>query len=1839
MASYKTPNGTIVEESILREKYGSRFDELVSNGTFTLEEEEVVKKKDSDFPVQEEVTESITELETPDTSLDSSEEVVDLEEPEAIPDPVDTESKVLSDLQINPEEFNSWKEENLRPESKAYDFFKNILLTDEGEQFEDEEKIQKQVSSYLAQKLNKNLELIDESDEFSRKSLIEQNKKDSQTLLDNLKSYNKEAVLDEKEDRRKLLERQSKGLLTRGLSTGLDLLKSGANAAVQYSMGTAAALFSEADALLTSAGADKKGALAGISEAFLDAGQAWDLDLGQVKRSAFTQGKEVMYGGKEYIVSDTGVVYDAETNIRVDDIIPESDVIQIAKKAALIEDDVTNVDLGSSLSGIGSTLVNLYGLIKSGKGVSKALGVGPKLGMGIASFASSVADNMASVKDDLMAQGVSETEANDKAVVFGNAIATLDGLFSGLAGSNEKLLGSTKIVKDALFDLAKKKGKDFSKEQLKSKAKDLIKENAKELFIEEIPVLLSEKGINSVINYAAGVDARSGIEDLKRADLYETTLLTVGATTGIGSKKLLTNNQRNDIVRQLSQNTDGLEKAGAKLVDDGLLTKDEAAKAINEVKAMEYAEAKTSGAVKITENMLEAAALITKKEQLTKEKEQTDPSLVGDIDNRIASINKQLEQIKAKDDADVRDIIKNEKDAIQEQETGDILDAKPAESVQEVEEEVREPSIETEEKVTEKEVSDRKSRIDSKPKIFGDFHTDSKLPYGKAEIYDITSPDNKGVQTAQYNNPNTGTLDVIISSSGTSTNFVGFTRVYEGGKPTNKFTAKMESTGDAFKNMITSAESTLPPGSEVVETTSISLGGINAYEKSKILKPKLDSDGNVVTNPTKYSSATKESVAEKGTGAYNPFESSNQKEIDAEIIKIKEANPDINVRVEEVERKGPKIPPAPPGSKPRVTKKNIIIDLPVYETTKKSEQLESETTVEETEVVKEEVIDDKTKVETPVEDADIVLPTGNKFKDAITRFKKTYLTARKFLPKVWYNIIQNKTAQVQGDVDELSNLNRDYDKAINKIKDKNERQATEEAAQKLLAGEEVEVNEEVRDIVTQMRVMIDSFSRKLLNDPTISKKDKEKIKANLGNYLNRAYKIYDNNNWRGQVEMGLQNDILNSAKDYLRGQIKRETPGLSEAEVENKVDVAVDEILRGKEGSKWLFGTDVQGKNLKILTKKKKIPLQIRALMGEYTDVAQSFAKTIINLSSLTNTSQMLRDLTSVGLQTGILKTKDQRTPEFNYQIKGDGSKAFEEIAGLYTTKEIADQFNEMTDPKSVNPALATWYRIVSLNKYGKTILSPQTHAVNFFSNVGFAAVNGYGNVQELSKAYEAFRNLTRGKKFNRELYNKYIRLGLIDKSVGLSEARELFSDETFESAILRNIDKKGNNLLSKINSKLKKGFKKGFENPYQAEDDFWKIYAFENEKIRYSNALYNKKPSDLTETELSEVEKIAAENVKKVLPSYDQIPDGIKKLRAIPIVGSFVSFQYESYRTALNTIKLGMSELKDPKLRSAGAKRIGGSITYVGARNALLGFFGKTAGIGISGLIGALKPGSDEEDDEKEKKILMKRYLFEWQKNSDILPLDIKDGKFSFIDISGSDPHGAINKTINGMTDAESVSDAAITFFTESTIKPFLGGEMTAILLAEVLSNKTSKGGQIYRDGDPDDVKYEKQVDHIVKQVSPSAWRQYNKIIESDEKLSTAGQMAVGLKKYNLDINKQFGYKASSFKYDGPAKTKYAYKKAYNEAVENNASQEELNDIYENYKEEYDERYNDFYLDYISARDVFGVDVGKLAKTMTDIGVSKSKIRQIAYGNLPTLPKNPNLKTKKSSSLKVTGF
>ena len=199
----------------------------------------------------------------------------------------------------------------------------------------------------------------------------------------------------------------------------------------------------------------------------------------------------------------------------------------------------------------------------------------------------------------------------------------------------------------------------------------------------------------------------------------------------------------------------------------------------------------------------------------------------------------------------------------------------------------------------------------------------------KAIISDVSSPDEKGVVTAEYVNPDTGVVDVIISGVDEK-NFVGYVRVYENGKPTNMFTAKMESTGDAFKNMITSSEAKLPDNAEVVETTSISIGGLKTYNKSNLVE-KVGSDGNVVTRPTPYSDATKQSVEEKGQSAYNPFKTDDKAKAEAEVAKIETAYPGITATINE--RKGPPPPPPKIGEKAQPTTRkqvySISIDLPV----------------------------------------------------------------------------------------------------------------------------------------------------------------------------------------------------------------------------------------------------------------------------------------------------------------------------------------------------------------------------------------------------------------------------------------------------------------------------------------------------------------------------------------------------------------------------------------------------------------------------------------------------------------------------------------------------------------------------------------------------------------------------------------------------------------------------------------------------------------------------------------------------------------------------------------------
>jgi hypothetical protein len=109
-----------------------------------------------------------------------------------------------------------------------------------------------------------------------------------------------------------------------------------------------------------------------------------------------------------------------------------------------------------------------------------------------------------------------------------------------------------------------------------------------------------------------------------------------------------------------------------------------------------------------------------------------------------------------------------------------------------------------------------------------------------------------GIEFVQYSHPETGSLDVIVT--GTSDNdFVGFYRVYENGKPTNKWSSKFENQSrnkENFKTMISNAQDMLPEGHEYMEKTSISTDGLRVWNQQldRGYELQYDENGKLKTN-------------------------------------------------------------------------------------------------------------------------------------------------------------------------------------------------------------------------------------------------------------------------------------------------------------------------------------------------------------------------------------------------------------------------------------------------------------------------------------------------------------------------------------------------------------------------------------------------------------------------------------------------------------------------------------------------------------------------------------------------------------------------------------------------------------------------------------------------------------------------------------------------------------------------------------------------------------------------------------------------------------------------------
>ena len=730
--------------------------------------------------------------------------------------------------------------------------------------------------------------------------------------------------------------------------------------------------------------------------------------------------------------------------------------------------------------------------------------------------------------------------------------------------------------------------------------------------------------------------------------------------------------------------------------------------------------------------------------------------------------------------------------------------------------------------------------------------------------------------------------------------------------------------------------------------------------------------------------------------------------------------------------------------------------------------------------------------------------SGNWFTETFDRIRKSLFSGRGFLPKSVFQSEKNRKGKINEEVKIAQQNNKKYERLLKKeVKAGGDGSMINDAFSALINGKPVPPNvlsPEMMVLGKKMRFHIDRLSQELMDTgiyldvqgkigsvkkaskdgfveieilsdkgeivareqrkgkpedftvgSTIKYGSKENIRLNLGEYVNRAYKIYESKNWNEQVGT----DVKNRAKAYLMKQLdgtaahklaiqkaKDQNLNLTDQEVLERLAFQdVEQILASGELPTNWFNTGKMGTtNRAILSQRQDLAPEIRALMGEYTQPMQAYALSIVKQSQLVAGANFQVKVRESGLGKFLFEENDPATPEgFTATIAGEGSKTMEFLAGLRTTPEIAAAFEKQFNPQTMSKAQQTYYKVLGGVKWAKTVGDYEVHARNFVGNLGFVMANGHGDISQIANAFKVLANdLTTMSDEDLNLkMQKYVRLNLISADASLGEIKSLFQTENWEAyieGVMQNQQKKG--FWNNVKDYAGKPFKGigGFMNDvYGGTDNFFKIYAYENEVARYSDAIYGVGYDQLSTQQQAEVDGMVSEIVLNTYPTYDRIPQLVKNISKNWMIGTFVAFQAESYRNAFNIVNQAKQELAsdNPKIKAIGAKRMAGIAGYIGVKGSIQSSAvggGVTGMAAIPGMIAsAVGGGSDQSEENRKLRSSMDDFLPSWTRNHQLKIHQASDGKIIVQDMTSADGLGGIDSIFEAVMSADTPKDSFI--------------------------------------------------------------------------------------------------------------------------------------------------------------------------------------------------------------------
>jgi len=740
----------------------------------------------------------------------------------------------------------------------------------------------------------------------------------------------------------------------------------------------------------------------------------------------------------------------------------------------------------------------------------------------------------------------------------------------------------------------------------------------------------------------------------------------------------------------------------------------------------------------------------------------------------------------------------------------------------------------------------------------------------------------------------------------------------------------------------------------------------------------------------------------------------------------------------------------------------------------------------------------------------------------------------------------------------------------------------------------------VIDDVRSSRKLVDDLTNHLLESGSLNPKLKDTLKSNIGTYLRRSYKAYEQNNYKPKTE------VVNRAVDYLI----KEDPKLTR----NKAEGLLKQLLdKGEDTSNLGLGGVLPKLDKSIFKQKKDIAKPIRDFLGEVKDPRYNLQNTVNRMSKWLASDEYFNAVLKEGAGKYLFKE-----PSGNFYAKVTADK-YNPLNGWHTTPQFKAVINNLEDVSFGNGSGATAFKVFwglkALSQKSKTVWNHISQIRNIW---GMGQMVGFNGLNPFSKTgFNAVKNIgkqilgTSSDAFNLK-YQEYLNLGIVRTSVRANEIKALLKDAQGFSTMDEWLSKLSETKLGKLVQTI--------DDVYMGVDDIGKIIVYEKELATLRKAFPKRSLDDL--------KREAAEVTTNTMPTYDKVPPSIKFIRRLPL-SNFVSFQSEILRNTFHSVRRAAYELKTPGLQTRGAQRLAGNIAfgYLGTKTAELGF-------------------NFVNDVSEDKFKAIRRFLPFWSQNSNQAVTNLEDdGNFTAVDLGHLDAYNIIklpiitimNAVQSGQDAEKAFGDITIEAITESMrefFEPFLGESIVTQKLLDISRNSKKEGGRIYN---PEDGRIEKSLkifNHFADAFKPGTINQIEKLIKAykGEKGSSGREYdleteatanLLGVRFQKIDPREALPFMAGD-KRQAISDSEYIFRQ-----TANNQSPQTIQDYVNSYLESEKARYKNFsemYLDVQAAKEL-GVSIDDIANTLKDAGFSKDDMRSLFAGvYIPYFPSDETI-------------